>query len=212
MSKRGVSISIVLAAIFGIAYLGIHSPRLPDGRPKNHIASDKPEPAQKTNKPSRLLPEQALPGAPPLPLKTEEVLTLLQKPEDSVIHMLDSWVSEYQANMAGPDYFDEYEIFTFDEEVLRQIKVGDSELAEFNFSPDASYTLSISGTVAKDGDWYFRAHLVDDPDGVTVITVFPDGRKWGEVHVPGRGLYVVRPTNILPYHIVYLATGIYDLD
>ena len=81
--------------------------------------------------------------------------------------------------MAGPDYFDEYEIFAFDDEALRRIKAGDSELAEFNFSPEASYTLAISSINAKESDWYFRAHLVDDPDGITVITVFPDGRKWG---------------------------------
>lgn len=141
-----------------------------------------------------------------------ETVTLLWLPDDSIVQMLEPWVSEFRANLSGADHFEEYEILAFDDDSLRRIRDGEVSFAEFNFSNSDTYTISIRNAVTKENDWYFNGRLLSDSNGVTAITVFPDGRKWGEIHVPGKGLYIVRPTNVLPYHIVYLATGVYDID
>ena len=143
---------------------------------------------------------------------SHELFPLLKNPDASITATLKPWVDQFRAERSGADQFNDYGIFEFDDNTLEAVKQGNVRFVEINISKEANFTIEIGKPQIQNDNWYFSGHLIENPDATTVLTVFPDGSKWGEVHVPGHGLYIIRPASIPPYHIVYLATGTYDID
>ena len=138
-----------------------------------------------------------------------EQTLLFKDPSGTAESLLQSWVDEFRASMVGPDYFDEYRLVSLSESALDNIRLGTIEQIVFNYSDSVNFSLNVARVTEKETNWYFSAVSPSDSNTRLVLSVFPDGHVSGKLYVLGTGHYMVTPTNVLPYHITYLATGTY---
>ena len=143
------------------------------------------------------------------PLLASEIPLLFEEPTEEVKSTLQPWVDDLLANRGSEDPFSDYRFYSISEDTLKSIRNGEDTHFEFNYSDKYRYQVSIVRVREKDTDWYFSGKDIDNSDSLLVITTFPNGKTHGDFHVPGVGIFLIRATNTLPYHIVYLATGTY---
>ncbi len=148
----------------------------------------------------------------PLAVTASEPLALLQEPSEHAKAMLQPWIDEFRGSMVGPDQFEEYRLVLIDEVTLDAIRHERVEQVVFNYSDSMNYSMTIHDVHEKDTNWYFTAKVTSNENSLLVFSVFQNGTISGEFHLTGLGAFIVTTTNILPYRLIYLATGTYFVD
>lgn len=137
---------------------------------------------------------------------------ILMTVDDATNVMLGPWVEEFHDSLKGEDKFEKYRLIQFDAETMLDIRGENVRIFAFNYGEDENYLIEIRRVQEKDDHWSFYGAIENNNRSTSQFSMFPDGQIWGEIHVPGYGRYLIRPTGQLPYHIAYLATGTYIID
>ncbi len=217
MNRRTASLLLLATTILGaVVFLGVQSPFFATVEPSDSLQQvvpsnpDDRSQADGINEESQHGPSKTV-RSEPIPDRAN-VDQLLILPSPDALSSLNLWVDQYRQSMQGADWFEVYNLFAFDEDLLAATRAGENRPIRFNFSAEHEYLIRPLRIKENTGRWHLRGSIAEISNSFVSISVFDDGNISGQVYIPGRGIYLIRPTSTLPYHIVYLATGEYTPD
>lgn len=142
----------------------------------------------------------------------EGYVSLFEAVSETETSLVQLWVNEFRASRVGQDEIDEYRLASINEGTLNSVRLGLIKKIAFNYSDSFSFSITELRVVEKDTNWYFSGKLASDSNSTLILSVFPNGNVTGKFRQLGTGHFIVTPTNVMPYHLVHLATGEYIPD
>ncbi len=126
---------------------------------------------------------------------------------------LEPWLTDFLSQPKPGDPIQEYEIVAFDDDLFTKIRYGEESTFRFHVNDKYSYLITAESILDFEGGWLLNGYLPNRPDmSAAKIIIADDGSKMGDVFVMRIGRFEINATSELPYHIVYLSTGTYDID
>ena len=139
--------------------------------------------------------------------------SIIRAAESVTKKRLDPWLTDFLSRPKPGDPIQEYEIVSFDDDLFSKIRSGQEKNFQFHVNDKYSFLITAESVLEFDGGWLLNGYLPNRPDmSAAKIIIADDGSKMGDVFVMRIGRFEIDATSELPYHIVYLSTGTYDID
>ena len=123
------------------------------------------------------------------------------------------WIEDYLSSQKVGDPVSTIEVVTFARDLIERLHRAEVTRFAFRINENHYYLLDRKSIFQFDGGWILNC-TISGHDNYSEARIFvkDDGSIGGDLFIQGTGTFIIKPTNELPYHIVYLRTGSFSID
>lgn len=167
---------------------------------------------------SEILPPKELQSATPNDTKPNakengDFHPIMTRATEPTLQILRPWIDQFLAKRQPGGPIVAYEIVKFDNDYLEKVRHGEQPTFVFNFNDRYTFDVSIDEIMEGKSFWIANGYVPDRPDGSSArLFILEDGSMEGGLQIVGEGGFYIQATPDLPHHIVFLLSGIYEID